>query len=123
MGAPAVYVVALSVLTIARFAWGAGVSVSVKEHVGATKLPPLPTQLVPGLVVPGGGVTEAVLTRLPVVLGATVPVTMKVTELPAPAAMLTVAAKLLPDPEAPLVTEALPVVLEVQAAPVMVAGI
>ena len=51
-----------------------------------------------------------------------VPVTVKTTALPAPAAMLTVAARLLPEPLAPLLTEAAPVVEEVQLTPVRVAG-
>src|SRR5438132_557949 len=88
---------------MARSATRAGVSVSVEV-------------LLPGLlsVVPGGAATVAVLTRLLVADDWAVPVTVKITELPAPAAMLTVAPRLLPEPVAPLLTEALPVVLEVQ---------
>src|SRR5262245_35762031 len=59
-----------------------------------------------GSVVPGGAVTVAMLIRSPL--------TRKTTELPAPAAMLTTAAMLLPEPLPPLVTDAAPVVLEVQ---------
>src|SRR5437870_956955 len=73
-------------------------------------------------VVPAGAVTVAVLTRLPVSEDRAVPLTVKITELPAPAGMLTKAARLLPEPVAPLVTEALPVVLEVQVTPVRPAG-
>src|SRR5437868_6669958 len=97
---------------MARSETKAGVSVSV-----AVLLPGV------GSVVPAGGVTTAVLTRLPVAAAEAVPVTVKVTELPAPAAMFTVAARLLPEPVAPAVTEAVPVVLEVQVTPVKVAGI
>ena len=64
----------------------------------------------------------AVLTRLPVAEGEAVPVTVKVTEFPAPAAMLTTAARVLPEPVAPLVTAALPAVVDVQVTPVRVAG-
>src|SRR5438093_139126 len=97
---------------MARSATGAGVSVSVEL-------------LLAGLlsVVPVGGVTVAVLTRLPVSDAWVVPLTVKMTELPAPAAMLTTALKLLPEPVAPLVTLALPVVLEVHVTPVRPAGI
>jgi hypothetical protein len=59
---------------------------------------------------------------LPVADEAAVPVTVKVTLLPAPAAMLTVAARLLPLPVAPLVTLAEPLVELVQVTPVRVAG-
>src|SRR6266566_8613789 len=78
--------------------------------------------LVLGSVVPDGAATVAVLTRLAVVEDRAVPLTVKTTELPAPAAMLTVAARLLPEPVAPAVTEALPVWLELQVTPVMPAG-
>src|SRR5437764_216425 len=96
---------------MARSATRAGVSVSVEL-------------LLPGLlsVVPGGAATVAVLTRSPVADDLAVPLTVKTTELPAPAAMLTVAARLLPEPVAPAVTEALPVVLELQVTPVSPAG-
>src|SRR5262249_5550358 len=50
-------------------------------------------------VMPGGAVTVAVLTRSPLTThqsASTVPVTRKMTALPGPAAMLTVAARLLP---------------------------
>src|SRR5882724_12672485 len=95
-----------------RSAMGAGVSVSVEL-------------LLPGLlsVVPGGVDTVAVFTRLPVSEDRAVPLTVKTTELPAPAAMLTVAARLLPVPVAPAVTEVLPLALEVQVTPVRPAGI
>src|SRR5437773_2318546 len=64
-----------------------------------------------------GAKTVAVLTRLPVSKHqSTVPVTVKMTELPA--AILTVAARPLPEPVAPLLTESLPVVLDVQVTPV-----
>src|SRR5438874_1399040 len=97
---------------MARSATRAGVSLSVDE-------------LLPGVgsVVPAGGVTVAVLTRLPVSDASVVPVTVKTTELPTPLATFTVAARLLPEPVAPLVTEALPVVLDVQVTPVSPAGI
>src|SRR5438552_1311540 len=75
-----------------------------------------------GSVVPTGTVTVAVLTRLPVVEDWAVPVTVKTTALPVPAAMLTVAARLLPEPLPPLLTEAVPVVEEVQVTPVRVFG-
>src|ERR1700756_739001 len=75
-----------------------------------------------GSVVPAGAATVAVLTRLAVAEGRAVPVTVNTTELPAPVAMLTVAARLLPEPLAPLLTVALPVVEEVQVTPVRVAG-
>src|SRR5438046_2439584 len=80
--------------------------------------------LLPGLesVVPGGVDTVAVLTRSPVSEDMVVPLTVKTTELPAPAAMLTVAARLFPEPLAPEETEALPVVLELQVTPVRPAG-
>src|SRR5437899_1297841 len=96
---------------MARSATGAGVSVSVEL-------------LLFGLVsvVPLGGVTVAVLTRLPVADDLAVPLTVKITELPTPAAILTVALRLLPEPVAPEVTEALPVVLEVQVTSVKAAG-
>src|SRR5947208_2368381 len=94
-----------------RSGTGAGVSVSVE-----LLLPPL------GSVVPDGGVTVAVLTRLAVAEARAVPVTVKITELPAPAAMLTVAARLLPEPVAPEVTAALPAVLEVQLTLVSLTG-
>src|SRR5262245_28935077 len=97
---------------MARSATRAGVSVSVEL---------LLFRLVS--VVPLGGLTVAVLTRLPVADAWAVPLTVKITELPAPAAMLTTALRLLPEPVAPLVTEALPVVLEVQVTPVRPAGI
>ncbi len=42
--------------------------------------------------------------------------------LPAPAAMSTVAVRVLPEPVAPEVTDAAPVVLEVQVTPVRPAG-
>src|SRR5437660_739551 len=76
-----------------------------------------------GWFVPAGGVTVAVLTRLPLSDASAVPVTVTVTEFPAPLAMFTVAASELPEPLAPLVTLALPVVLEVQVTPVRPAGI
>src|SRR5881392_1706224 len=75
-----------------------------------------------GSVVPAGAVTVAVFTRLPVAEDLAVPVTVKTTALPAPAGMLTVAARLLPEPVPPLLTEAAPVVLEVQLTPVRAAG-
>src|SRR5438876_479753 len=77
---------------------------------------------VSGSVVPEGAVTVAVLTRLAVAEDLAVPLTVKTTELPAPAAMVTVAARLLPEPVPPLVTEAVPVVLEDQVTPVRAAG-
>src|SRR5436190_767536 len=67
-----------------------------------------------GSVVPAGALTVAVLLRKPLAEGSTVPLTVKTTELPAPAGMLTVAARLLPEPLAPEVTEAVPVTLEAQ---------
>jgi hypothetical protein len=76
-----------------------------------------------GSVVPGGGVTVAVLIRSPLAVGLAVPVTVKTTELPVPAGILTVEARLLPEPVAPLVTAAPPVVDEVQVTPVRIAGI
>src|ERR1700740_2640162 len=75
-----------------------------------------------GSVVPAGAVTVAVLTRFPVAEDLAVPDTVKTTELPAPAGMVTVPARLLPEPVAPLVTEAVPVTLETQVTPVKVAG-
>ena len=50
------------------------------------------------------------------------PVTVKITELATPEGMSTVALRLLPEPVAPAVTEAVPVVLEVQLTPVRVVG-
>src|SRR5437588_519394 len=76
--------------------------------------------LVLGSVVPEGAVTVAVLTRLAVAEDLAVPLTVKTTELPA--AMLTVALRLLPEPLPPLVTEAVPVVLDVQVTPVRIDG-
>src|SRR5437763_126234 len=80
--------------------------------------------LLPGVgsVVPAGAVTMAVLTRLAVAEDCAVPVTVKTTELPAPAGMLTVAARLLPEPLPPLLTVAVPVTLEVHVTPVRMAG-
>src|SRR5438067_570697 len=101
----------LSTLVMARSATGAAVSVSVALLL-----------LVLGSVVPAGAVTVAVLTRLLVALDRAVPVTVKTTELPAPAATLTVAARLLPEPLPPLLTEALPVVLDVHVTPVRADG-
>src|SRR5579862_2778950 len=100
-----------SVLVIARSAVGLGVSVSVAELLAGF-----------GSVTPAGTATVAVLTRLPVAVEGAVPITVKITELPAPAATFRVAARLLPDPVAPAVTVAVPVVLEVQVTPVSVAG-
>src|SRR5437868_12294 len=96
---------------MARSAVPAGVSVSVDV-------------LLPGVgsVVPTGVVTVAVLTRLVVREASVVPVTVKTTELPAPLAMSIVAARLLPAPVAPLVTDADPVVTEVQVTLVNPAG-
>src|SRR5450432_1679568 len=96
---------------IARSDTGAGVSVSVDV-------------LLPGVgsLVPVGGVTVAVLTRFVVADASAVPVTVKTTELPAPAATSTVAARLLPEPLAPALMLTLPVVLDVQVTPVRVAG-
>src|SRR5438552_3414375 len=96
---------------MARSAVMLGVSVSVEV-------------LLPGVgsVVPTGVVTVAVLTRLVVSEASVVPVTVKTTELPTPEAMLIVAARLLPLPVAPLVTEADPVVDEVQVTLVKPAG-
>src|SRR5262249_5519359 len=96
---------------IARSATKLGVSVSVDV-------------LFPGVgsVVPTGGVTVAVLTRLPVSEARLVPVTVNTTELPAPDAMSTVAARLLPLPAPPLVKLAVPVVADVQATLVSPAG-
>src|SRR3989442_1024282 len=78
--------------------------------------------LLVGSVVPAGAVTVAVLTRLAVAEDLAVPVTVKTTALPTPAAMFTVAARLLPEPLPPLLTEAAPVVEEVQVTPVRMAG-
>src|SRR6266487_2909003 len=75
-----------------------------------------------GSVVPSGAVTVAVLVRKPVVEDATVPLTVKVTELPAPAGILTVALRLLPEPLAPLGTEAVPVWVDVHVTPVRAVG-
>src|SRR5882724_5313329 len=97
---------------MARSATGTGVSVSVALLLAVLLS-----------VVPAGAVTVAVLTRLPVSDAWAVPLTVKITELPAPAVMLTTALKLLPEPVAPLVTLALPVVLEVHVTPVRPAGI
>ena len=74
---------------------------------------------------PDGGVTVAVLSNSP---GAehqhgAMPAAMKMTELPGPTAMLTMAVRLSPEPLPPLVTLAEPVVLEVQVTPVRAAGI
>src|SRR5438067_1377991 len=74
--------------------------------------------LVLGSVVPAGAVTVAVLARLPVSEDRAVPLTVKMTELPAPAGMFSKAARLLPEPLAPLGTAAEPVVLELQVTPV-----
>src|SRR5262245_49039268 len=109
---PGVYVAEPSVLLMARSAKIAPRSVSVEL---------LLFKLLS--VVAEGGETVAVLTRLPVSVAWVVPLTVKITELPAPAAMLTTALKLLPDPLAPLVTLALPVVLEVHVTPVRPDGI
>src|SRR5262245_20632340 len=81
--------------------------------------------LLPGVgsVVLAGAVTVAKLTRLPVADDKAVPDTVKMTLLPAPAAMLTTAERLLPAPVAPLVTLALPVVELVQVTPVRMLGI
>src|SRR5580658_6173724 len=84
---------------MARSADGAGVTVTVDVLLVGL-----------GSVVPAGGVTVAVFTRLPVSDANAVPVTVKTTELPAPAAMFTVDARLLPLPVA--------VVLDVQVTPV-----
>src|SRR5262245_19495942 len=101
----------LSILVIARSDTSSGVSVSV-------------ALLLLGLVsvVPAGTSTVAVLTRSPVAEDRAVPVTVTTTEVPDPGAMLTVAARLLPKPLAPLLTEALPLVVEVQITLVRVAG-
>src|SRR5437660_12471687 len=96
---------------MARSDTGAAVSVSVELLLAVLES-----------VVPLGAVTVAVFTRLPVAEDRAVPVTVKTTELPDPAAMLTVALRVLPEPVAPLVTAALPVVLEVHVTPVRVAG-
>src|SRR5947208_1515976 len=95
---------------MARSVTGAAVSVSLALLLAVL-----------GSGMPGGGATVAVLTRLAVAEDGVVPVTVKTTALPAPAAMLTVAARLLPEPVAPLMTEALPVVLDVHVTPVRVA--
>src|SRR5262249_29623249 len=76
-----------------------------------------------GSVVPAGTLTVAVFTRLVDAVGDAVPVTVKTTALPAPAAMFTVADRLLPEPVPPVVALAVPVVLDVQVTPVNVAGI
>src|ERR1700751_4740542 len=74
-------------------------------------------------VVPAGAVTVAVFTRLPVAEDRAVPDTVKTTELAGPpCGILTVALRLLPEPLPPLLTEALPVVEEVQVTPVSVDG-
>src|SRR6266536_1377736 len=96
---------------MARSATGTAVSVSVALLLAVL-----------GSVVPEGTVTVAVLTRSPVAEERAVPVTVKTSELPAPAAMLIVALRLLPEPLAPLVKEAEPVVEEVQVTPVRVLG-
>src|SRR5437879_3358777 len=96
---------------MARSDTSVGVSVSVALLLVET-----------GSVVPDGAVTVAVLTRSPVAEDRAVPLTVKMTELPAPAATLTVALRLLPEPVAPLLTEAVPVVLDVQVTPVRVSG-
>src|SRR5438132_171755 len=106
-----VYVSEPSVLAMARSDTGSGVSVSVALLL-----------LVLESVVPAGAVTVAVLTRLAVAEDLAVPLTVNTTELPAPAAMLTVAARLLPEPLLPLLTEAAPVVEEVQLTPVRALG-
>src|SRR5438876_1217288 len=94
-----------------RSAWGVSVSVSVLLLLPGT-----------GSVAPLGTVTVAVLARKPLAEDTTVPLTVKTAELPAPAATLTMALRLLPEPVAPLVTEAVPVVLDVQCTPVRAAG-
>src|SRR5436305_957058 len=76
-----------------------------------------------GTVVPAGTGTKAVFSRLRVAAAEAVPVTVKTTELPAPAAMFSLAVRLLLEPVAPAVTEAVPAVLEVHVTPVSVAGI
>src|SRR5438093_1379308 len=91
---------------MARSDSGAAVSVSVELLLPET-----------GSVVPDGAVTLAVFFRLAVAEDEVVPLTVNTTELPAPAAMLTVALRS-PEPLAPLLTEALPVVLEVHVSPV-----
>src|SRR5437899_2388753 len=75
-----------------------------------------------GSVVPEGAVTVAVLLRKPLAVDTTVPVTVKVTELAAPAGGLTVAVRWLPEPLAPLLTEPAPVVLDVHVSPIMSPG-
>src|SRR5438132_269373 len=109
--APGVYVADPSSLVMARSATSEAVSVSVALLL-----------LVLGSVVPGAGLTVAVLTRLPVAEDRAVPLILKTTELPAPAGMLTMALRLLPEPLPPLLTEALPVVLDVHVTPVRVTG-
>src|SRR5438128_1451742 len=96
---------------MARPATGEAVSVSVALLL-----------LLLGSVVPAGPATVAVLLRLPVADDSAVPLTVKTTELPAPAAMLTVVLRLLPEPLPPLATEAVPVAVDVHATPVRVAG-
>src|SRR5437764_301039 len=96
---------------MARSATGAAVSVSVALLLARL-----------GSVVPAAALTVAVLTRLPVADDSAVPVTVKTTELPAPLGMVTVEARLLPVPLPPLVTEAVPVTLEVHVTPVRAAG-
>src|SRR5438477_372394 len=76
-----------------------------------------------GSEVPAGAVTVAVFVKATVSYERAVPVTVKMTLLPAPEAMLTVAARLLPLPLAPDVTLAVPVVVEVQVMPVSLACI
>src|SRR5260221_13813898 len=96
---------------MARSAEGAAVSVSVEL-------------LLPGVgsVVPAGAFTVAVFTRFPDAEASAVPVTVKTTELPAPAATFTVAARLLLFFVQPAVTLAAPVALDVQVPPFNVAG-
>src|SRR2546423_804802 len=105
------YVAEPSLLLIARSDTRNAVSVSVVLLL-----------VVSGSVTPGGAVTVAVLLSEPVAEDRPVPVTVKTTELPAPAAMSTVAPRLLPEPVPPLLTEALPAVLEVHVTPVRAAG-
>src|SRR5436305_833946 len=104
------YVVELSVLVMARSDTGDALSVSVALLLAVLES-----------VVPAGAATVAVLTRLPVAEDRAVPVTVRAPALPAPAAMLAVAARLLPEPLPPLLTEAVPVVEEVQVTPLRVA--
>src|SRR5262245_36119804 len=75
-----------------------------------------------GSVVPVGGVTVAVLTRLPVNDEIGRAAWRETTEMPAPLAISTVTARLLPDPVAPLVTLAVPLVGDVQVPLVRPAG-